>query len=115
MGEEGQRTGPGGVAVIALAVAVLVFLIAPVVIIATHAIKDRHHRLDNETLILGAILQLYYVRCAIYFGCLGIFMKLLRGALEDRRHRRFQAQGRLYAHQAADGNLAAVRGQGRHQ
>src|SRR5437870_4216696 len=33
MGEEGQRTGPGGVAVIALAVAVLVFLIAPVVII----------------------------------------------------------------------------------
>src|SRR5438034_11323181 len=33
MGEEGQRTGPGGVAVIALAVAVLVFLIAPVAII----------------------------------------------------------------------------------
>jgi len=33
MGLEGQRSGPGGVAVTALAVAVLVFLIAPVVII----------------------------------------------------------------------------------
>ena len=33
MGEEGQRTGPGAVAVAALAGAVLLFLIAPVVII----------------------------------------------------------------------------------
>src|SRR6266496_5901949 len=33
MGLEGQRSGPGGVAVTALATAVLVFLIAPVVII----------------------------------------------------------------------------------
>ena len=33
MGDEGQRTGPGAVAVAALAGAVLLFLIAPVVII----------------------------------------------------------------------------------
>lgn len=33
MGDEGQRTGPGGVAVAVLAAAVLLFLIAPVVII----------------------------------------------------------------------------------
>ena len=33
MGDEGQRTGPGGVAVAGVAAAVLLFLIAPVIII----------------------------------------------------------------------------------
>src|SRR5262249_38103548 len=35
---------------------------APVVIILVHATKDRHHRLEDETVVLSAILQIYYVR-----------------------------------------------------
>jgi ABC-type transport system involved in multi-copper enzyme maturation permease subunit len=57
---------------------------APVVIIIAHAIEDRHHRLEDETLILSAILQIFYVRFAIYFGCLGIFMRLVRGEIAER-------------------------------
>lgn len=63
----------------------LLFLaFAPAFIIAAHAIKDRHCHLQEETLILGGIIQLYYVRFGIFFGCLGIFVRLVRGELAER-------------------------------
>ncbi len=67
----------------------LLFLaFAPVFIIAAHAIHDRHSDLPGdlpeETLILGGIIQLYYVRFGVFFGCLGIFMRLVRGEVAER-------------------------------
>jgi ABC-type transport system involved in multi-copper enzyme maturation permease subunit len=63
----------------------LLFLaFAPAFIIAAHAIKDRHCNLHEETLILGGIIQLYYVRFGVFFGCLGIFVRLVRGELAER-------------------------------
>jgi len=53
-------------------------------IIAAHAIQDRHCDLAEETLILGGITQLDYVRFVVFFGCLGIFVRLVRGELAER-------------------------------
>ena len=63
---------------------VIVMAFAPVVIIAAHAIEDHSHRLDDETLVLNGIVQIYYVRCGIFFGCLGIFLRLVRGEVAER-------------------------------
>jgi ABC-type transport system involved in multi-copper enzyme maturation permease subunit len=63
----------------------LLFLaFAPAFIIAAHAIKGRQCSLDEETVILGGIIQLYYVRFGVFFGCLGIFVRLVRGELAER-------------------------------
>jgi ABC-type transport system involved in multi-copper enzyme maturation permease subunit len=63
----------------------LLFLaFAPAFIIAAHAMKDRHCNLSEETLILGGIIQLYFVRFGVFFGCLGIFVRLVRGELAER-------------------------------
>jgi hypothetical protein len=61
-----------------------VMAFAPVMIIAGHAIEDHSHHLDEETLIINGILQIYYVRCGIFFGCLGIFMRLVRGEVAEK-------------------------------
>jgi len=63
---------------------VLMMAFAPVVIIAAHAIGDHTHPLDDETLILNGIVQIYYVRCGIFFGCLGLFLRLVRGEVAER-------------------------------
>jgi ABC-type transport system involved in multi-copper enzyme maturation permease subunit len=63
----------------------LLFLaFAPVVIIAGHVLTDSTHRLDEETLVLAGIVQVFYVRFGIFFGCLGIFLRLLRGEMSER-------------------------------
>jgi ABC-type transport system involved in multi-copper enzyme maturation permease subunit len=63
----------------------LLFLaFAPAFIIAAHAIHDRHCDLPKETLILAGIIQLYYVRFGVFFGCLGIFVRLVRGEVAER-------------------------------
>ena len=63
---------------------VIAMAFAPTVIIAAHAIEDHSHRLEDHTLIINGILQIYYVRCGIFFGCLGIFLRLVRGEVAER-------------------------------
>jgi hypothetical protein len=58
--------------------------LAPVVIIFAHAVHDGQHRLEDETLVITAIVQIFYVRCAIFFGCLGVFLRLFRGEIAER-------------------------------
>jgi hypothetical protein len=60
------------------------FALAPAAIIAAHAVHDRNHRLEDETLVLAAVVQIFYVRCGIFFGCLGIFVRLFRGEVAER-------------------------------
>jgi len=67
----------------------LLMAFAPVVIVTAHALFDEHgmqgaHRFEEETLILSGIIQIYYVRAGIFFGCLGVFLRLVRGEVAER-------------------------------
>ena len=62
----------------------LALAFAPTAIIAAHALNDHGCRLEEETLILAGIVQAYYVRFGIFFGCLWIFMRLVRGEVAER-------------------------------
>lgn len=57
---------------------------APAAINAAHALKDRGCNLQQETLILAGMLQLFYARFAIFFGCLGLSIRLLRGDVAEK-------------------------------
>lgn len=57
---------------------------APTFIVVAHALKDRGCNLQQETLILGGMLQLFYARFAIFFGCLGLSIRLLRGDVAEK-------------------------------
>lgn len=59
---------------------------APTVIIALHAVIDRNfaNQIAEDTDVLAAIVQFYYIRLAIFFGCLGIFSRLIRGEMVER-------------------------------
>jgi hypothetical protein len=58
-----------------------------VVVIALHGIESRGGRrcnIEQDTEILAGIIQLFYVRLGIFFGCLGIFTWLIRGEIVQR-------------------------------
>jgi ABC-type transport system involved in multi-copper enzyme maturation permease subunit len=57
----------------------------PAVIILLHAIFDKGHgRMDEDTLVMAGIFQFFYLRLGIFFGCLGISMRLIRGEMVER-------------------------------
>ncbi len=57
---------------------------APVFIIGVHDLNDRRGQMAEDTQVLAGIFQLYYVRLAIFFGCMGIFTRLIRGEMVER-------------------------------
>ncbi len=75
-----------------------VFLLAfgPAFICFLHGLFDSGgHRLGDDTKIFGGIFQIFYLRFGIYFGCVGIFMNLIRGdVLEKTLHYYFLAPAR---------------------
>lgn len=58
----------------------------PTFIIAIHLLADTHpaFMMDEDTNMLATIMQLYYVRLGVFFGCLGIFSRLIRGEMIER-------------------------------
>jgi ABC-type transport system involved in multi-copper enzyme maturation permease subunit len=58
----------------------------PAVIIFIHLLADTHpaFQLGEDTNILAGIVQLYYIRLGVFFGCLGIFSRLIRGEMIER-------------------------------
>ncbi len=58
----------------------------PAAIILIHTIFDPHHpgQIEQDTNILAGILEFYYIRLGIFFGCLGIFSRLIRGEMIER-------------------------------
>ena len=58
----------------------------PTFIIAIHAVFDSHDpsQIAEDTKVLAGIIQLYYVRLGVFFGCLGIFSRLIRGEMIER-------------------------------
>lgn len=59
---------------------------APAVIIFIHAVASnlRFETISEDTNVLAAIFQFYYLRLGIFFGCLGIFARLIRGEMIER-------------------------------
>jgi ABC-type transport system involved in multi-copper enzyme maturation permease subunit len=58
----------------------------PTVIIFIHLIAESHpsFAMSDDTEVLAGIVQFYYVRLGIFFGCLGIFSRLIRGEMLER-------------------------------
>jgi ABC-type transport system involved in multi-copper enzyme maturation permease subunit len=58
----------------------------PVLVIFAHAIFDRRSRLEmsDDTVVLAGIVEFYYIRLGIFFGCLGIYSRLIRGEMIER-------------------------------
>lgn len=56
---------------------------APAAIVAGHAFHDPDHNLEEETLILAWIVQAFYMRVGVFFGCLGVFTRLIRGEVVE--------------------------------
>jgi ABC-type transport system involved in multi-copper enzyme maturation permease subunit len=58
----------------------------PAIIILIHLVVDAHpaSAMSQDTTILAGIIQLYYIRLGIFFGCLGIFSRLIRGEMIER-------------------------------
>jgi len=58
----------------------------PTAIIFIHLLFDRHRAisLTEDTNVLAGIVQFYYVRLGVFFGCLGIFARLIRGEMIER-------------------------------
>ena len=58
----------------------------PAVIICIHLLADSHpgFQMSEDTNILAGIVQLYYIRLGVFFGCLGIFSRLIRGEMIER-------------------------------
>jgi ABC-type transport system involved in multi-copper enzyme maturation permease subunit len=77
-----RRGGASGIFVYLMAV-------APAVIIALHGAIDRsagntarHVAADTE--IMAAIVQIYYIRLGVFFGCMGVFTWLVRGEVIEK-------------------------------
>jgi hypothetical protein len=58
----------------------------PTAIILVHLIIDKRfaYSMSDDTNILAGIMQFYYVRLGVFFGCLGIFSRLIRGEMIER-------------------------------
>jgi ABC-type transport system involved in multi-copper enzyme maturation permease subunit len=67
---------------------VYLLAVVPILILLTHNIIDRNNtdpaQIENDTLVLAGIIQLYYFRLGIFFACMGIFTWLFRGEMVER-------------------------------
>jgi ABC-type transport system involved in multi-copper enzyme maturation permease subunit len=68
--------------------AVWIYFLAfvPTAILLIHFLFETHpsFALSDDTDSLAAIVQFYYVRLGIFFGCLVIFSRLIRGEMTER-------------------------------
>jgi ABC-type transport system involved in multi-copper enzyme maturation permease subunit len=58
----------------------------PTLIVFLHLVLAAHYRseIGEDTNVLAGIVQLYYIRLGVFFGCLGIFSRLIRGEMIER-------------------------------
>jgi ABC-type transport system involved in multi-copper enzyme maturation permease subunit len=58
----------------------------PTFIILIHLLFMPHpaYEMSEDTTVLAAIVQFYYIRLGVFFGCLGIFSRLIRGEMIER-------------------------------
>jgi len=60
--------------------------LAPTAILLVHLLFERHpgFALTDDTNVLAAIVQFYYIRLGVFFACLSIFSRLIRGEMIER-------------------------------
>src|SRR5260370_41766041 len=59
--------------------------LSPAVPMFAHWIFGRQtDQLGTDVQIFAGIFQFYYLRIAVFFGCVGIFMNLFRGEMVDK-------------------------------
>lgn len=60
--------------------------LAPTAILLIHLLFERHpaFALADDTDVLAGIVQFYYIRLGVFFGCLSIFSRLIRGEMIER-------------------------------
>lgn len=65
---------------------IYVLAFAPTFIILMRLLFQNHRdfALTTDTMVLAGIVQFYYIRLSIFFGCLGIFSRLIRGEMIER-------------------------------
>jgi ABC-type transport system involved in multi-copper enzyme maturation permease subunit len=51
-------------------------------VVGTHIHEGNN--LNEDTIVFAGVFQFFYLRLAIFFGCLGIFMNLFRGEILDK-------------------------------
>lgn len=59
---------------------------APTAILLIHLLFETHPAflLTDDTNVLAGIVQFYYIRLGVFFGCLSIFSRLIRGEMVER-------------------------------
>ena len=67
---------------------IYILALMPLLLFAGHSffVITRHQHVDfgEDTNIFATVFQFFYLRLAIFFGCVGIFMNLIRGEMLDR-------------------------------
>jgi ABC-type transport system involved in multi-copper enzyme maturation permease subunit len=66
---------------------IYVIALGPAVVIGIHALNSplgRHCSISEDTDVLAQIFQLFYLRIAIFFGCMGLFTWLFRGDVIEK-------------------------------
>jgi len=59
--------------------------LAPVALFTIQSVVSRGGvSFEQETYVFAGVFQFFYIRLAVFFGCLGIFMNLIRGEMLDR-------------------------------
>jgi ABC-type transport system involved in multi-copper enzyme maturation permease subunit len=62
--------------------------IAPAAIVWMHSIVSlkigNNHSFEKDTEVMAGIFQMFFLRPAVYFGCVGIFTYLFRGEVVER-------------------------------
>ncbi len=62
----------------------LAFVPAGIVLLRVLFDRVTSSALQDDTKIFAGIMQFYYIRLGIFFGCLGIFSRLIRGEMVER-------------------------------
>src|SRR5205814_6864965 len=62
----------------------LAFVPTVVILIHTLTLRRPHFDITEDTSVMAGIVQFYYIRLGIFFGCLGIFSRLIRGEMIER-------------------------------
>jgi ABC-type transport system involved in multi-copper enzyme maturation permease subunit len=60
-----------------------ILALAPVLLIAVHTLKASSS-IDDDTRVFAGIFQFFYLRLAIFFGCMGMFTWLFRGEIVQK-------------------------------
>jgi ABC-type transport system involved in multi-copper enzyme maturation permease subunit len=61
-----------------------VFLTGMHWLIESHAARPHRHSLGDDSVAFAALFQFFYLRGAIFFGCMGLFGNLFRGEMLEK-------------------------------